>query len=60
MKITDIKIQLIDVGHGHNPDSNQSHSTEAGILRVFTNEGIEGNADYSTLGFSPHSSFLSP
>ena len=51
MKITDIKVHIIDMGREHHMSFHGSYRDEVGIVRVFTDEGIEGNADYRTAGF---------
>ncbi len=53
MKITDIKVHLLDMKRESHLPLYGSFKTEAGLVRVFTDEGIEGNADFSTPGFSP-------
>jgi L-alanine-DL-glutamate epimerase-like enolase superfamily enzyme len=48
VKITDIKIQIIDMGRDYHLPLHGSFRAEAGLVRVMTDEGIEGNADYCT------------
>lgn len=48
MKITDLKIHIIDMEREYRFPLHGSFRAEAGLLRVFTDDGIEGNADYCT------------
>lgn len=48
MKITDIKVHLLDIGRDYHLAFYGSFKAEAGLVRVFTDEGIEGNADFCT------------
>lgn len=48
MKITDIKVHLLDTGRDYHLAYYRSFKAEAGLVRVFTDEGIEGNADFCT------------
>ncbi|MFC1907521.1 enolase C-terminal domain-like protein, partial [Chloroflexota bacterium] len=51
MKITDIKVHVIEPGLEYNLTLHGSHKVQIGIVRVFTDEGIEGNIDFTTPGF---------
>ena len=42
MKITDIKVHFIDTGLEYNMALYGKYTSEAGVVRVFTDEGIEG------------------
>lgn len=53
MKITDVKIHLIDLGRNYHFSLHGTAKAEAGLVRIFTNEGIEGNADFCTWAISP-------
>ncbi len=53
MKITNVKVHLIDTGREHQLPQYGKVKTQAGIVRVFTDEGIEGNADYPSWGLHP-------
>ena len=48
MKITDIKIHILDMGRDYHFPLHGTFRAEAGLVRIFTDEGIEGNADYCT------------
>lgn len=49
MKIADIKIHIIDLGRDFHFPLHGSFRAEAGLVRVLTDEGIEGNSDYCTM-----------
>ena len=51
MKITDIKVHLIQLEQEFSLPQYGTYKPEVGIVRVFTDEGIEGNADYSATGY---------
>ncbi len=53
MKITDVKVQLIDTGREFQLTFYGGYKIEGGVVRVFTNEGIEGNVDYCSWGQPP-------
>jgi L-alanine-DL-glutamate epimerase-like enolase superfamily enzyme len=48
LKITGIKIHLLDMGRDYHFPLHGTFRAEAGLVRIFTDEGIEGNADYCT------------
>ena len=48
MKITEVKIQVVDLGRDFHFPLHGTFRAEAGVLRVLTDEGIEGNADFCT------------
>ncbi|MFH0914792.1 MAG: mandelate racemase/muconate lactonizing enzyme family protein [Chloroflexota bacterium] len=48
MKITDVKVHLVDLGREYHLPLHGSFRADAGVVRVFTDEGIEGNADFCT------------
>ena len=48
MKITDIKIHVIDMGRDYHFPHHGSFRADAGLIRVLTDEGIEGNTDFCT------------
>ena len=50
MKVTDIKVHVIEPGGEYYLAAHGRHKAEVGIVRVFTDEGIEGNMDYTTPG----------
>ena len=51
MKVTDIKVHIIETGLEYSITLHGSHKVQVGIVRIFTDEGIEGNIDYTTPGF---------
>jgi len=53
VKITDVKVQLVNMGRQFQLTFYGSYKIEGGVVRVFTNEGIEGNIDYCSWGESP-------
>jgi L-alanine-DL-glutamate epimerase-like enolase superfamily enzyme len=48
VKITGIAIHIIDLEREYHFPAHGSFRAEAGLLRIFTDEGIEGNADFCT------------
>lgn len=53
MKITDVKVHLIDLGRYYHFSLHGTVKAETGLVRVFTDEGIEGNADFCTWALPP-------
>jgi len=51
MKITDIKVHLVQLEHEFHVPQYGIYKPEVGIVRIFTDEGIEGNADYAASGY---------
>lgn len=50
MKITDLKVHVIDLGRDYHLAFFGTFKAQGGVIRVFTDEGIEGNADYASPG----------
>jgi L-alanine-DL-glutamate epimerase-like enolase superfamily enzyme len=48
VKITDLKIHIIDMERNYHFPLHGTFRAEAGLVRILTDEGIEGNADYCT------------
>jgi L-alanine-DL-glutamate epimerase-like enolase superfamily enzyme len=53
VKITDVKVHLIDLGRKYHFPLHGTVKAEAGLVRVFTDDGIEGNADFCTWALPP-------
>ena len=53
MKITDLKVHLLNMGRDYHFPAHGTFKAEAGLVRVFTDEGIEGNTDYCTWALPP-------
>ncbi len=51
MKITDLKVHILDVDREFQLPLYGKFKAGMGVVRIFTDEGIEGNADYYTPGF---------
>jgi L-alanine-DL-glutamate epimerase-like enolase superfamily enzyme len=51
--ITDLKVHLVDMGRDYHFPAHGTFKAEAGLVRVFTDEGIEGNTDYCTWALPP-------
>jgi L-alanine-DL-glutamate epimerase-like enolase superfamily enzyme len=49
VKITDIKVHIIDLGRDYHFPLHGSFRAEAGLVRIFTDEGVEGNSDFCTM-----------
>jgi len=50
MKVTDVRVQLIDTGRELKLTFYGSYRADGGVVRIFTDEGIEGNIDYCSWG----------
>lgn len=50
MKITDLKVHIIDMGKDYHLALYGTFKALGGVIRIFTDDGIEGNADYASWG----------
>jgi len=53
MRITGIEVHIIDIGRDLSFPVHGSFRAEAGLVRILTDEGIEGNADFCTWAIPP-------